>query len=66
MRNNNVTLESLIACVVLLYADNKDDFCKAYELATHSKGITGKSVWELVTREKANKYYNAHKMEIRK
>lgn len=66
MRNETVTLDSLMACVALLYVDNKDDFCKAYELATHSKGITGGRTWELITREKANKYYHAHKKEIRK
>lgn len=49
-QNRNVTLDSLISVVILLYTNNKAEFIRAYNNATHDN--SGKGVWTYMHSDK--------------
>lgn len=64
-QNRNATLESLEAVVKMILADNEQDFCRNYALATHDNTNGGHTVWYYLTHG-TNEYYKAHREEILK
>lgn len=71
-QNRNATLESLEAVVKMILADNEEDFCKYYSLATHDCAKGGHTVWYYMhnepgyTRKYSKEYYEKNKEKYKK
>lgn len=50
-QNRNATLESLEAVVKMILAENEEEFCKYYSMATHDTTKGGHTVWYYIHNE---------------